>query len=57
LIVQVPAETRVTVVDETVQTLEVAELKLTPSPLEAVAESEKVPVPRVLFPRAPNEIV
>jgi hypothetical protein len=49
--VQVPAETKVTVVPETVQTGVVAELNATVSALEAVAETENVPVPIVLLAR------
>jgi hypothetical protein len=56
--VQVPAETRVTVVPETVHTPVVAlELKETLSPLVAVAETVKVPVPIVLLSKGSNEIV
>lgn len=49
LIVQVPAETSVTVVPETVQVLEVADVKVTESPLEAVAEILKAAIPNVLL--------
>jgi hypothetical protein len=45
--VHVPAETSVTVVPESVQTDVVAELNDTVSPLEAVADTVKVPVPKV----------
>jgi hypothetical protein len=55
--VQVPAEIKVTVVDETVQTPVVAELKATARPLVAEAETVKVPVPSVRFARAPKVIV
>ena len=56
--VQVPAETRVTVVPETVHTPVVAlELKETLSPLVAVAATIKVPVPIVLPGNASNDIV
>jgi hypothetical protein len=55
--VQVPAETKVTVVDETVQTPVVAELKATARPLVAVAETVNVPVPRVRFKSSPKVIV
>jgi hypothetical protein len=56
--VQVPAETRVTVVPETVHTPVVAlELKETLSPLVAVAETLNVPVPNVLLGKASNEMV
>jgi hypothetical protein len=60
LIMQVPAETRVTVVPDTVQTLRVEfELKDTLSPLEAVADPArlKVPVPIVLLDKDPKVIV
>jgi hypothetical protein len=49
--VHVPAETSVTVVPETVQTGVVAELNATVSALEAVADTENVPVPIVLLAR------
>ena len=52
--VQVPAETRVTVVDETVQTPVVALVNATVRLLDAVALTVKVPVPMVLFDRAPK---
>jgi hypothetical protein len=55
--VQVPAETKVTVVPETVQTGVVAELNATVSELEAVAETENVPVPIVLLARELKVIV
>jgi hypothetical protein len=58
LIVQVPADTRLTVVPETVQTPRVEfELKDTLSPLEAVADRLNVPVPIVLLDSDPKVIV
>jgi hypothetical protein len=56
--VQVPAETRVTVVPDTVQTGVVAEVRATVSPLEAEGEIEKVLLPcMVRFAREPNVMV
>ena len=52
--VQVPAETKVTVVLETVQTEVVAEVKETLSELDALALSETVPEPRTLLTREPK---
>ena len=54
---QVPAETRVTVVPDTVQTPVVAEVKATVKLLEADAERLKVPVPIALSDRAPKVMV
>ena len=56
-IVHVPADTSVTVDPDTVQTGWVEEEKATASPLVAVAERVKVPVPRVRFERASKVIV
>jgi hypothetical protein len=58
-IVHVPAETRVTVVDETVQTGWVVDLKETPSPLALVlvAETVKVLVPIVRSCKVPKVMV
>ena len=55
--VHVPAETSVTVVPESVQTGVVAELKATVRPLEAVADTENVPVPNVRLARELKVIV
>ena len=52
-----PALTSVTVLPLTVQTAVSAEVKVTVSPLVAVAETVKVPVPMVLLASAPNEMV
>jgi hypothetical protein len=55
--VQVPAASSVTVVPETVQIPVVPDEKATVSPLDAVADRENVPVPRVRLVRVPKVIV
>jgi hypothetical protein len=55
--VQVPAARIVTVAPDTEHTLVVVEVKLTPRPEEAVADTVKAGVPYVLVERAPKVIV
>ena len=55
--VQVPAETSVTVATDTVQTAEVNEAKLTGKPEEAVALTVNGAVPTTWFATAPKLIV
>ena len=57
LIVQVPPPTMVTVVPETVQVEEVADVKVTVSPDDAVAEIAKAAFPYVLSVGVPKLIV
>src|ERR1017187_1053686 len=56
-IVQVPAETSVTVVPDTVQTDAVCELKLTAKPELAAAPTANGAVPNARFDRAPKVMV
>jgi hypothetical protein len=55
--VQVPAETSVTVATDTVQTAEVNEAKLTGKPEEVVALTANEAVPNVRFVSTPKVIV
>ena len=54
---QVPPPTMVTVVPETVQVEEVADVKVTVSPDDALAERAKGESPKVLLASEANEIV